>query len=73
MTVRQTSARDLETGDIFLETVTAIGTETAIDIMRPRLSNKRKRFDFMSYQYPLKLYKYSSPSTLTQLLSFQGQ
>ena len=57
MTVRQTSANDLETGDIFLETVTAIGTETAIEMMRPTLSNKRKRFDLISCQYPSIFYK----------------
>ena len=41
-TVLQTSAKDLETGEISLETVTAMGTEMPIDIISPRLSSKRK-------------------------------
>lgn len=59
MTVLQTSASDRETGEIFLETVTAIGTEIAIDMIRPAFSRSRKVFDLTSYQYPLMFYKYS--------------
>jgi hypothetical protein len=51
--VRQTSASERETGEIFLETVTAIGTEMAIERIRPALSRRRNVFDFTSFQYPL--------------------
>jgi len=40
-TVLHTSAKDRETGDIFLETVTAMGTEIAIDRISPMLSKNR--------------------------------
>jgi hypothetical protein len=40
-TVLHTSARDLETGDIFLETVTAMGTEIAIDRISPKLRKNK--------------------------------
>lgn len=53
MTVLQTSARDRETGDIFLETVTAIGTEIPMEMMRPIFNKSRKLLDLISYQYPL--------------------
>jgi hypothetical protein len=49
-TVRQTSANDLETGDIFFDTVTAIGTEIAIDMIKPIFSSTRKRFSLICSQ-----------------------
>lgn len=55
-TVRQTSAKERETGDITLETVTAIGTEIPIEIMRPTLSNIRKVLEVTCYQYFVMLY-----------------
>lgn len=72
MTVLQTSASDRETGDICLETVTAMGTEMAIDMISPALSKSKKVFDLMSSQYPLMFYKYSLPLTFTQFSSLQG-
>jgi 1,2-phenylacetyl-CoA epoxidase PaaB subunit len=53
MTVRQTSARERDTGDIFFETVTAIGTEMAIEMIRPAFNRRRNVFDLTSSQYPL--------------------
>ena len=52
-TVLQTSANDLETGDMSLETVTAMGTEIPIEIMSPILSNMRKVLSVTCYQYTL--------------------
>ena len=43
MMVLQTSARDLDTGEMSLDTVTAIGTEIPMEMMRPILSSKRRR------------------------------
>jgi hypothetical protein len=40
-TVLHTSARDRETGEIFFETVTAIGTEIAIDTISPILKSSK--------------------------------
>ncbi len=45
MTVLHTSAKERETGEITLETVTAIGTEIAIDNIKPALRIKRKLFE----------------------------
>jgi hypothetical protein len=73
MMVLQTSARDRETGEIVFDTVTAIGTEMAIERIRPAFKIRRKLFDFISSQYPLMFSRYSYPLTLTQLPSFQGQ
>ena len=42
MTVLQTSARDLETGEITLETVAAMGTEIPIDTISPIFRSKRR-------------------------------
>lgn len=53
MTVLHTSARERDTGEIFLETVTAIGTDMAIETIRPAFKISRKVFDFISDQYPL--------------------
>jgi hypothetical protein len=53
ITVRQTSASERDTGDIFLETVTAIGTEIAIESIRPTFKRRRNKLDFTSCQYPL--------------------
>ena len=44
ITVLQTSARDLDTGDIFLDSVTAIGTEIPIEMIRPMLSTSKNVF-----------------------------
>ena len=52
-TVLQTSANDLETGDMSLETVTAMGTEIPIDIISPILSSMRKVLSVTCYQYTL--------------------
>jgi hypothetical protein len=50
-TVRHTSARERETGDICLDTVTAIGTEIPIEITSPKLSSIRKVFEVTCSQY----------------------
>lgn len=41
-TVRHTSANDRDTGEINLETVTAIGTDIPIETTRPTLSSIKK-------------------------------
>ncbi len=42
--VLQTSAKDLETGEISLDTVTAIGTDIAIERTKPTLNHINKAF-----------------------------
>ena len=51
ISVLQTSANDLETGEIFLDTITAIGTEMAIESTSPKFKIKRKVFWEMSLKY----------------------
>ncbi len=73
ITVLQTSAKVLETGDIFLETVTAIGTEIAIDKIKPTFKSIRNKLPEISLQYPFIFYKNSYPLTSTQFCLSQGQ
>ena len=56
-TVLQTSARDLETGEMSLEMVTATGTDTAIDKMSPTLRRMRKVLSVTCVQYRLMFYR----------------
>ena len=42
-TVRQTSANERDTGEIFFERVTAMGTEIAIEMISPTLRRVRRR------------------------------
>lgn len=72
ITVLQTSARVLETGEIFLETVTAIGTEMAIDKIKPTFKSIRNKLPVTSLQYPFIFSKKSYPSTFTQFSLSQG-
>ena len=55
-TVRHTSAKDLETGEIILDTVTAIGTEMLIEMTRPTLRSMRKVLEVTCDQYVAILY-----------------
>lgn len=49
--VLQTSAKDLETGEISLDTVTAIGTDIAIERTKPTLNHINKAFAWIYSQY----------------------
>lgn len=72
ITVLQTSAKDLDTGEIFFETITAIGTEMAIESIRPKFKTKRKILSETSLKYCVIFSKYNSPSILTQFTASQG-
>ena len=50
-TVLVTSAKALEAGEMFLERVTAMGTEIAIEMMRPTLRSDRSRLLPSSWKY----------------------
>ena len=53
MIVLQTSASDLDTGEINLETVTAMGTEIAIEIISPKFKRNKRVLAQICYQYTL--------------------
>jgi hypothetical protein len=49
--VLQTSAKDRETGEISLDTVTAMGTEMQIEMTRPKFRRRRKVLSCIWFQY----------------------